>query len=46
LRESETTVRLPLYAYAAVGWRPQGFFTTAIRVDADVGKISISSMNR
>ncbi|HOX85691.1 MAG TPA: radical SAM protein [bacterium] len=36
LRESETTVRLPLYAYAAVGWRPQGFFTTAIRVDADV----------
>lgn len=28
--------RLPLYAYAAIGWTEEGFFTTAFRIDPDI----------
>ena len=28
--------RLPLYAYAALGWTPKGFYTTAFRIDPDI----------
>jgi len=28
--------RLPLYAYAAIGWTEQGFYTTAFRIDPDI----------
>ncbi len=27
--------RLPLYAYAAIGWTEEGFYTTAFRIDPD-----------
>lgn len=35
LKESDAP-RLPLYAYAPLGWKNGRFWTTAIRVDADV----------
>ncbi len=28
--------RLPLYAYAAIGWREEGFYTAAFRIDPDI----------
>ena len=28
--------RLPLYAYAAIGWTEKGFYTTAFRIDPDI----------
>ena len=28
--------RLPLYAYAAIGWTEEGFYTTAFRIDPDI----------
>lgn len=35
-KQNKDAVRLPLYAYSAVGWLDNKFYTTAIRVDEDV----------
>ena len=32
----ENAVRLPLFAYTAIGWLDDKFYTTAIRVDSDI----------